>query len=76
VLNGLAYEGLRKWNYRQEAEELKQASLKAYMHFQMPIELYMKTESGTYTEFCGKDGQQSCKVQAWSAAAFLHMLTS
>lgn len=74
VLNGLAYEGLRKWNYTERAQSLKTASLKPYLYFESPIELYMKSSDGVYSEFCGPDGQQSCKVQAWSAAAFLHML--
>ena len=76
VLNGLAYEGLRRWGYTEEAQMIKTASLKPYHHFQAPIELYVKNDDGTYAEFCGLDGQRSCKVQAWSAAAFLHMLTS
>ena len=76
VLNGLAYEGLRKWNYQKEASALKQASLQAYMYFKMPIELYVRSDDGIYSEFCGPDGQQSCRIQAWSAAAFLHMLVT
>lgn len=76
ILNGLAYEGLRKWGYAHEAQQLKHASLKPYQYFQVPIELYIKKEDGSYGEFCGEDGQQSCKIQAWSAAAFLHMLVS
>lgn len=73
VLNGLTYEGLRLWDYKTEALLLKHASLKPFEFFNSPIELYMKLEDGGYTEFCGPDGQRSCKVQAWSAAAFLDM---
>ncbi len=76
VLNGLIYEGLRVQGFDKMAKSLKDASLKPYHFFQLPIELYVKEDDGTYAEFCGSNGQRSCKVQAWSAAAFLHMLTS
>jgi glycogen debranching enzyme len=75
VLNGLAYEGLRLWKFDAQADLLKQASLKPFVYFNSPIELYLKHENGEYAEFCGSDGQKSCKVQAWSAAAFLHLYT-
>ena len=73
VLNGLCYEGLLLWQYKTEALLLKQASLKPFEFFNSPIELYMKLENGEYAEFCGPNGQKSCRVQAWSAAAFLDM---
>lgn len=76
VLNGLIYEGLRLQGYDEKARMLKEASVKPYNFFKLPIELYVNNSDGTYSEFCGVDGQRSCKVQAWSAAAFLHFLSS
>lgn len=76
VLNGLIYEGLRLQGYDKKADKLKDASLKPYHFFELPIELYVNNLDGTYSEYHGLDGQRSCKVQAWSAAAFLHFLSS
>lgn len=75
ILNGLAHEGLENWQFRKEAEVLKEASLKPIEHFQTPIELYIKNSQGEYLEYANSAGQTSCKVQAWSAAATLDLLT-
>lgn len=75
ILNGLAHEGLEAWGYKKEAHMLREASLKPIIHFQTPIELYIKTQTGDYLEYRNERGQTSCKVQAWSAAATLDFLT-
>ena len=75
VLNGLISEGLTKWNYIHQANQLKEASLKAIYYFDAPIELYMKNADGNYMEYLAPSGQVGCRTQAWSAAAVLDWLT-
>lgn len=75
ILNGLAHEGLVNWGFNHEADQLKEATLKPLKYFNTPIELYIKDESGNYQEFIGAAGQRGCRVQAWSAAAMLDLLT-
>lgn len=70
-LNGMVYEGLQKWDFIKEAERLKIASLKPIVYFGSPIELYMKDLKGKYFLYKNFRGQESCRVQAWSAAALL-----
>lgn len=72
-LNGMSHEGLRNWGYDEEAALLKIATLKPIVYFNSPIELYMKDGNG-YKEYKG-GGQAGCRVQAWSAAASLDLLT-
>jgi glycogen debranching enzyme len=74
-LNGMSHEGLTNWGYENEAALLKQATLKPIEHFGSPIELYVKTEAGEYQLYCNERGQESCREQAWSAAAALDLLT-
>ncbi len=74
ILNGLIHEGLELWGAKHEAEKLKNASLKPILHFETPIELYI-SKNGQYKMYKNKEGQESCKVQAWSAAAMLDLLT-
>jgi glycogen debranching enzyme len=74
-LNGMAHEGLRKWNFDEEAEMLRRATLKPIEYFGSPIELYIKTEAGEYIPYENKWGKKSCRQQAWSAAAALDLLT-
>jgi glycogen debranching enzyme len=76
ILNGLAHEGLVNWGYLREADFLKQASVKPLEYFRTPIELYIRTSEGKYQEYCNSNGQKSCRVQAWSAAAFLDFFTN
>ena len=74
-LNGMSHEGLTNWGYTLEADLLKTATLKPIAYFGSPIELYMKNEeNGEYFEF-SCNGQTGCRVQAWSAAASLDLLT-
>ncbi|MBI3342282.1 hypothetical protein HY024_04120 [Candidatus Curtissbacteria bacterium] len=74
-LNGLIRDGLIHFGYHKEARKLKTATLKPIKHFGSPIELYIKTESG-YEEYKSNSGQVSCREQAWSAAALLHLVIS
>lgn len=76
-LNGLSHEGLKKWGYVNEAELLRDASLKPIHFFGTPIELYVKNEDpGDYMLYKSESGQESCRHQAWSAAAALDLLTA
>lgn len=70
-LNGMAFEGLEKWGYINEATLLKNASIKPIIHFGTPIELYIKDDAGNFYLYKNARGQESCRVQAWSAAALL-----
>lgn len=75
VLNGLISEGLENFGFVSEAKLLKKASLKAIYHFNSPIELYTKDESGKFIEYLSTSGQVGCRIQAWSAASVLDWLT-
>lgn len=76
MLNGLIYEGLRTWNYFEEAEKLMEATLKPISHFGFPIELYIKGDNASdYLEYESPNGKKGCKYQAWSAAAILDLAT-
>lgn len=74
-LNGMSHEGLLYWGFEEKAQALKEATLKAVSYFGSPIELYMRGEDGSYQEFLGPDGQMGCRIQAWSAASVLDLLT-
>lgn len=71
ILNGMVFEGLEKWDFVKEAEKLKAASIKPIAFFGTPVELYMKDDFGNYSLYKNLRGQESCRVQAWSAAALL-----
>lgn len=75
VLNGLVTEGLENFNFEDKVQLLKKASLKPIYHFNYPIELYTKDDSGNFYEYKSTSGQVGCKVQAWSAASTLDWLT-
>ena len=72
-LNGMAHEGLELWGYANEAAKLREASLKPISAFNTPIELYIKSEDGSYQEYRNKTGQTGCRQQAWSAATTLDL---
>lgn len=74
-LNGMAHEGLENMGFKKEAKRLRKASIKPIKYFQSPIELYIKGSDGSLLEYKNKFGQSGCKVQAWSAAAMLDLLT-
>lgn len=75
VLNGMSHEGLVYWGYAEEAKKLHTASMKPITFFGSPIELYVKDEKETYVLYKNPLGQESCREQAWSAAAALDFLT-
>lgn len=74
-LNGMAHEGLWMWKYKEEADKLREASLKPFFYFGTPIELYIKKDKNSYLEYRNSKGQVSCRQQAWSAAVALDLLT-
>ncbi len=75
VLNGMIYEGLKDWGFNKHASQLAKASLTPLRFFNSPIELYTKGGKGEFFVYSNAQGQKSCMVQAWSAAAMLDMLT-
>lgn len=74
-LNGMSHEGLVNFGYYKKAYQLKQATLKPIEYFGSPIELYVKSDDGNYELYKDPQGQESCKIQAWSAASALDLLT-
>ncbi|MBI2074489.1 MAG: hypothetical protein HYT83_01485 [Candidatus Levybacteria bacterium] len=73
MLNGLIIEGLENFRFNNYADSLREASLAPLKHFGTPIELYVK-KGNQYLEYRSSGGQTSCRYQAWSAAAMLHMV--
>lgn len=74
-LNGMCHEGLQMWGYISEAKLLREATIRPIAYFGSPIELYIKNKDGRYLLYKNEFGQQSCRYQAWSAAAALDLLT-
>ncbi|HSX57997.1 MAG TPA: amylo-alpha-1,6-glucosidase [Candidatus Saccharimonadales bacterium] len=68
--NSMIAEGLENYGYFTEAALVKKSILKAWAHFKTPVELYVFDE--TLKEYRSTQGQESCKTQAWSAAAILN----
>ncbi len=68
--NSMIAEGLENYGYFTEATAVKRAILKAWAHFKTPVELYVFDE--TLKDYRSAEGQESCKTQAWSAAAILN----
>lgn len=76
ILNGMAHEGIGMWGHRDQAEKLREATLAPIRHFEgCPIELYVKDPIEKYLLYKNAEGQESCRIQAWSAAAALDLLT-
>ncbi len=75
ILNGMVHEGITNWGFTREADLLKEATLRPIRHFGSPIELYVKDETAQYLLYKNSKGQESCRKQAWSAAAALDLLT-
>jgi len=69
----LVAEGFEKFGFREEAKRMRRSLMRAYAHFNTPVELFVY--SGGYQEYCGPNGQGACRVQAWSAASLLGALT-
>lgn len=68
----IVMQGFEQFGYLAEAKMVRASILKAYAHFETPIELfvYVNRKLG---EYLGPHGG-ACRVQAWSAAALLTML--
>jgi glycogen debranching enzyme len=74
-LNGMSHEGLLNFGFEEKANLLKEATLAPIMHFQSPIELYVEDAVAKYLLYKNPQGQESCRQQAWSAAAAFDLLT-
>ncbi len=68
----IVMQGLENFGYTNEAKMVKSSILKAYAHFETPIELFVYANR-KFGEYLGPHGG-ACRVQAWSAAALLTML--
>jgi glycogen debranching enzyme len=69
----IAAQGLEQFGYVQEAALVRRAIVRAYLHFETPIELFQYANR-RFAHYEGPDGQGACKLQAWSAAGLLSML--
>ena len=65
--------GLRAFGYTHEADAVKVALLEAYAHFNTPIELFAFTDD--FAEYETPAGQRACRIQAWSAASLVALLS-
>lgn len=74
ILNGLIHEGLEIWGFKRQAQKLKLAALKPILYFGTPLELYIKN-GRKFLEYQSPSGQNGCRIQAWSAAATLDLIT-
>jgi glycogen debranching enzyme len=62
-------DGFDTFGYIGEARAIRHDLLKAYRHFNTPIELFAYDEG--FKEYEGESGGRACRVQAWSAASLL-----
>ena len=62
-------EGLENFGYHEEAKRVRSAIVKAYSHFNTPIELFAYSRG--FKEYRGLNGGGACRKQAWSAASLL-----
>jgi glycogen debranching enzyme len=65
--------GLERHGYLSEAKHMREAILRAFSHFETPIELFVY-DHGRFTEYTGEQGEMACRTQAWSAAALCAIL--
>jgi glycogen debranching enzyme len=75
MINSLASLGMWKNNFKKEAEQIVNATIKALEYFNSPIELFIITEKNEYKEYSSFTGKKGCKYQAWTAAGVLAMLS-
>lgn len=69
-------EGLENFGLDAEARRVRTALLRAYVHFETPIELFTYSKR-SYHEYSRSDGMGgACRNQAWSAAALLALVRS
>jgi glycogen debranching enzyme len=67
--------GFEHAGFAKEARELRDSLLQAYVHFGTPLELFIYNPKKGLGEYRSDTGQSACRVQAWSAAALLAMLS-
>ncbi len=67
-------DGLENFGYHEDAARVRQALLRAYAHFQTPIELFAWKRG--FKEYKHPHGGGACRVQAWSAAGLLSIITA
>jgi glycogen debranching enzyme len=65
----LLADGLENFGYIEDAARVRRALLRAYAHFNTPIELFAWDHG--FKEYAHPNGSGACKVQAWSAAGLL-----
>lgn len=62
-------QGLENFGYTEDAARVRDALLRAFEHFQSPIELFGWRRG--FREYKHDSGAGACQVQAWSAAGLL-----
>ena len=67
-------EGLDNFGYKEDAARVRAALRNAYEHFKTPIELFGYSRG--FREYTPAQGGGACRVQAWSAAALLSIVSS
>jgi glycogen debranching enzyme len=65
--------GMRDAGFELEAGRVRDALLKAYEHFGIPVELFAYDTK--HKDYESAAGQKACQTQAWSAAGLLAILT-
>jgi len=70
----LLADGLENFGYTEDAARVRRALLRAYAHFNTPIELFAWDRG--FKEYSHPNGSGACKVQAWSAAGLLSVTSS
>lgn len=67
-------DGLERFGYTDDAERVRRALLRAYRHFNTPIELFAWDRG--FKEYAHPNGSGACRVQAWSAAGLLSIIAA
>jgi len=65
-------QGLRNFGYVEDAARVERALIKAYAHFNTPIELFGYSHG--FKQYAHPNGAPACQVQAWSAASLVALL--
>jgi len=65
--------GMRDAGFELEARRVRDALLKAYTHYGVPLELFVY--DGKFRDYQGPLGQRACQTQAWSAAGLLAVIS-
>lgn len=67
-------DGLENFGYSEDAARVRRALLRAYAHFKTPIELFSFERK--IQEYAPQSGHRACRVQAWSAAGLLSVISA